>query len=65
MPNETTFNLHPETGFLGEGGAGRVYEVTDEEGRTFAPKILHSASTLQRKTIQERDRIVRKNPLFT
>ena len=46
---ETTFSLYTETGFLGEGGAGRVYKVTDEEGRPFALKILHSASTPQRK----------------
>ena len=34
---------------VGEGGAGKVYKVSDEDGRYFALKILNSASTQQRK----------------
>jgi serine/threonine protein kinase len=46
---ETTFNTYTEVGVLGEGGAGRVYEVSDVDGQSFALKLLHAASTQQRK----------------
>jgi serine/threonine protein kinase len=46
---ETTFNSYTEVSELGEGGAGRVYKVADADGRLLALKILHAASTQQRK----------------
>lgn len=46
---ETTFNTYTEVGELGEGGAGKVYRVSDPDGQSFALKILHAASTHQRK----------------
>jgi serine/threonine protein kinase len=46
---ETTFNVYTEVGFIGEGGAGKVYRVADEEGRCFALKLLRVASMQHRK----------------
>ena len=37
---ETPFDIYTEVGLLGEGGAGRVYEVRNEKGETFALKCL-------------------------
>jgi hypothetical protein len=44
---ETTFNLHPETGFLGEGGAGRSTKLrtkTDEPLRRRSSTQLRHCS---------------------
>jgi serine/threonine protein kinase len=45
----TTFNFYTIVEPLGEGGAGRVYKVSDEEGKLFALKFLNASSTQQRK----------------
>lgn len=37
---ETPFDIYTEIGPLGEGGAGRVYEVQNETGERFALKCL-------------------------
>ena len=37
---ETPFDVYTELGLLGEGGAGRVYEVQNDKGQTFALKCL-------------------------
>lgn len=37
---ETPFDTYTEVGFLGEGGAGRVYEVQNDKGERFALKCL-------------------------
>src|SRR6218665_3661882 len=37
---ETPFDVYTEVGLLGEGGAGRVYEVQNDKGHTFALKCL-------------------------
>ena len=37
---ETPFDIYTEAGLLGEGGAGRVYEVQNDRGETFALKCL-------------------------
>ncbi len=37
---ETPFDVYTEVGLLGEGGAGRVYEVQNDKGQTFALKCL-------------------------
>lgn len=37
---ETPFDLYKEVGLLGEGGAGRVYEVQNDKGQAFALKCL-------------------------
>lgn len=41
---ETTFNTYTVNDFIGEGGAGRVYNVGDDEGTVFALKILKKDS---------------------
>lgn len=38
---ETTFGQYTTDEVLGEGGAGRVFRVKDEEGNAFALKLLH------------------------
>ncbi len=37
---ETTFTRYTATGFLGEGGAGRIYKATDDAGLEVAIKLL-------------------------
>lgn len=37
---ETPFDVYTEVGLLGEGGAGRVYEVQNDKGQMFALKCL-------------------------
>jgi len=37
---ETPFDVYTQVGLLGEGGAGRVYEVQNDKGQTFALKCL-------------------------
>lgn len=37
---ETPFDIYTEVGLLGEGGAGRVYEVQNDRGEHFALKCL-------------------------
>lgn len=37
---ETPFDVYTEVGLLGEGGAGRVYEVQNDKGQRFALKCL-------------------------
>ena len=37
---ETPFDIYTEVRLLGEGGAGRVYEVLNDKGETFALKCL-------------------------
>lgn len=37
---ESPFDIYTEVGILGEGGAGRVYEVQNDKGEVFALKCL-------------------------
>jgi serine/threonine protein kinase len=37
----TTFSIYQATDIIGEGGAGRVYKTTDENGDLFAIKLLN------------------------
>lgn len=37
---ESPFEIYTQAGIIGEGGAGRVYEVRNDKGQTFALKCL-------------------------
>jgi eukaryotic-like serine/threonine-protein kinase len=39
---ETAFDIYQARSVIGEGGAGRVHEVTSSDGRILALKILHA-----------------------
>jgi serine/threonine protein kinase len=58
---ETTTSTYTAAEVLGEGGAGRVYRVTDDEGRTYALKILHKGSTVQRRRFRNEIAFCSKN----
>jgi serine/threonine protein kinase len=58
---ETSTNTYTAADVLGEGGAGRVYSVIDEEGRAFALKILHTGSTVQRRRFKNEIAFCSKN----
>ncbi len=51
---ETTFSRYIGTEIIGEGGAGRVYKATDENGSVFAIKLLDpgKATNEKRKRFQ-------------
>ena len=42
---DTTFDSYTIVNQLGEGGAGRVFEVTDGSGKTLAAKIIKESNT--------------------
>jgi len=51
---ETAFSIFTSVGVIGEGGAGRVFRVTDEDGGVFAIKMLDpgKANREKRKRFQ-------------
>jgi serine/threonine protein kinase len=51
---ETTFSKYIATEIIGEGGSGRVYKANDENGGTFAIKLLdpEKATSEKRKRFQ-------------
>lgn len=42
---ETAFRTYEERGVLGQGGAGKVFECVDSDGRSWAVKVLDPAHT--------------------
>ena len=46
---ETVFNLYTGIAILGEGGAGRVYQATDDAGKVYAIKLLDPAKANSEK----------------
>ena len=46
---ETAFATYTGIEIVGEGGAGRVYKVTDESGRVYAVKLLDPAKATRDK----------------
>jgi len=58
---ETTTNSYRAVEPIGEGGAGRVYKVADDDGRYLALKLLHKGSTLQRRRFRNEIAFCSKN----
>ena len=46
---ETTFSKYVATEVIGEGGSGRVYKANDENGETFAIKLLDPKKATREK----------------
>src|SRR5574341_2366633 len=61
---ETAFSRLEEKRLIGNGGAGRVYECTDEEGSVWAVKVLdpHRATSEKLKRFKNEYSFCAKHP---